>query len=250
MAEQTSSRTSGVEASEVENAHDFKIDGRTVRVLLALKSPRIVLLEGMLSADECDELIKDAEPTLARSTVVHSTSGSGVVDDVRTSDSADINFIDSPITDRLNRRIEALTGIPVEHGEKLQVLRYGRGGEYKPHHDFFDPEIPGDAVQLEGGGQRIATVIVYLNDVIAGGETAFPQVGLEITPKKGCALYFGYGTSATDVDYRSLHAGRPVLAGNKWIATKWLRDRAQRPYAKPASIDQTEPAIATEMSIS
>jgi len=237
------------ESAKVEDAHDFEVDGQRMRVLLALKSPRIVLLEGLLSADECDALIAGAEPTLDRSTVIDSTSGRGVVDPVRTSESADIDLIDSPIVGRLNRRIEALTGIPVENGEKLQILRYGKGGEYKPHHDFFDPAVPGDAVQLAHGGQRIATVIVYLNDVLAGGETSFPQVGLEITPRKGLAVYFGYGTTTTNVDYRSLHAGRPVLAGPKWITTKWLRDRAQvhTPAATPATT--SECAVDVELAL-
>jgi len=249
MSEQTNSPTTTDESAEVESAHDFEVDGQRIRILLALKSPRIVLLEGLLSAEECDALIEGAVPTLDRSTVIDSTSGLSVIDPVRTSESADINLIDSPIMGRLNRRIEALTGIPVENGEKLQILRYAKGGEYKPHHDFFDPDIPGDAAQLAHGGQRIATVIVYLNNVIAGGETSFPQVGLEITPRKGLAVYFGYGTTTTDVDYRSLHAGRPVLAGQKWITTKWLRDRAQVYTSAVTSTATSERAVDVGLNV-
>ena len=113
-------------------------------------------------------------------------------------------------------------------GEPLQLLRYPVGGEYVPHHDYFDPAFPGAASQLRQGGQRIATVIVYLHEPEEGGATWFPELELSVRPRRGSAIYFEYHNARDQLDARCLHAGMPVLRGHKWIATKWLR---QSPYA-------------------
>jgi len=75
------------------------------------------------------------------------------------------------------------------------------------------------------GGQRVATLVMYLNDVEAGGSTVFPSIGLDVLPRKGSAVYFAYTSDAGETDPRTLHGGSPVTAGEKWIATKWLRQR-------------------------
>jgi prolyl 4-hydroxylase len=82
------------------------------------------------------------------------------------------------------------------------------------------------------GGQRVATLVIYLNEVAGGGDTVFPRIGLAIKPRSGCGVYFEYCNAAGELDERCLHAGAPVSNGEKWIATKWLR---QRPYQQEAS---------------
>ncbi len=72
-------------------------------------------------------------------------------------------------------------------------------------------------------------LVVYLNDVIAGGEAFFPEIGLAVSPRRGNALYFEYSNSLAQLDYRSLHAGAPVTEGDKWIVTKWMRERRFTP---------------------
>jgi len=74
-------------------------------------------------------------------------------------------------------------------------------------------------------GQRVSTLVTYLNDVPAGGETSFPELGWAITPRLGHAAYFEYCDSRGVVDWRSVHAGNPVLEGEKWVASKWMRQR-------------------------
>jgi prolyl 4-hydroxylase len=105
----------------------------------------------------------------------------------------------------------------------LQILHYGLRGEYLPHHDYFDPVDPGTPVILKTGGQRVATLVMYLNTPEEGGATHFPELDLEVKARKGSAVYFEYMNKVGQIDSRSLHAGMPVLAGEKWIATKWLR---------------------------
>ena len=112
---------------------------------------------------------------------------------------------------------------PVENGEGLQILHYRKGGEYRPHFDYFPPEDPGSQAHLKRGGQRVSTMVIYLSAVEDGGGTNFPEIGLTGIPKKGSAVYFEYCNQDGAIDPLTLHAGMPVLAGEKWIATKWVR---------------------------
>ena len=76
---------------------------------------------------------------------------------------------------------------------------------------------------LQRGGQRVGTVVIYLNTPARGGGTTFPDAGLEVAAQRGNAVFFSY--DRPDPGTRSLHGGAPVIAGEKWIATKWLRER-------------------------
>lgn len=112
---------------------------------------------------------------------------------------------------------------PLENGEGIQILNYGTSGEYRPHFDYFPPQRAGSARPLTEGGQRVATLIMYLNDVEEGGQTIFPDIGLAVSPCKGNAVYFSYFNSLGQIDPLTLHGGAPVIQGEKWIATKWMR---------------------------
>jgi prolyl 4-hydroxylase len=124
---------------------------------------------------------------------------------------------------RIEARIARLVNWPEEKGEGLQVLHYRPGTEYKPHYDYFDPKEPGTPAILRRGGQRVGTLVMYLGEPDKGGGTIFPDVRLEIAPKRGNAVFFSYERPHPST--KTLHGGAPVLAGEKWIATKWLREQ-------------------------
>jgi prolyl 4-hydroxylase len=109
----------------------------------------------------------------------------------------------------------------VRNGEGIQVLHYAPGAGYKPHYDYFDPNGPGTPSILQHGGQRVGTVVMYLNEPEKGGGTTFPDVSFEVAPKRGNAVFFSY--ERPHPDSKTLHGGAPVIAGEKWIATKWMR---------------------------
>lgn len=163
-------------------------------------------------------------------TVNNPATGGSKVDDVRTSNGMFFQRGDSELLRRIESRIARLTGWPVENGEGIQVLQYGPGAEYRPHYDYFDPRDAGTPTLLQRGGQRVATLIMYLSEPVRGGGTVFPDVGLEVGARKGNAVFFSY--SVPHPDSRTLHGGSPVLEGEKWIATKWLRER-EFPARKP-----------------
>lgn len=224
----------GATSSEIIAAAGNAIEtsDRRVHMLFALNAPRVVLFDDLLSHDECDELVRQASVKLERSTVVNAQTGAYDVHPDRTSSGTHFQRGETDLVRRIERRISELVGSPVEHGEPIQVLHYTPGAEYKPHFDYFDPAHEGNDKMLAMGGQRMATLIMYLNDVPAGGSTVFPDLGLDVLPRKGNALYFAYATEDGQLDRRSLHGGSPVSAGEKWIATKWMR---QRPYTGPSA---------------
>ena len=201
----------------------LQADGREVRVVLSMRNPRVVVFAGFLSDEECDALRALAAPRLARSETVDNSTGGSEVNEARTSAGMFFTRGETPLIERIERRIAALVNWPVENGEGVQVLHYRPGAEYKPHYDYFDPDQPGSATILRRGGQRVGTLVMYLNTPEAGGATVFPDVRLEVAPVKGHAVFFSYDR-AHPVS-RSLHGGAPVLAGEKWVATKWMRER-------------------------
>ncbi len=202
------------------------VDGRDIRVLFTSLLPRIVLFGDVLSPEECDSLIELARPRMRRSTVVDPETGGSQLHEARTSSSTEFERGATPLLERIERRLAKLVDWPYEHGEGLQVLHYGPGQEYEPHYDWFDPAAPGAGALLERGGQRVATIVMYLNDPECGGGTSFPDAHLEIGAARGSALFFSYDRPHAAT--RTLHGGMPVVRGEKWVATKWLRERLHR----------------------
>jgi prolyl 4-hydroxylase len=159
---------------------------RRVHVLNMMVNPRIVVLGDLLSDQECDELIELAKPRLARSLTVATKTGGEEVNDDRTSSGMFFQRGEHEVVRRLEARLARLLNWPEENGEGLQILHYLPGAE-------------------------------------KGGGTTFPDVNLVVAPKRGNAVFFSYDRAHPVT--RTLHGGAPVLAGEKWIATKWLRER-------------------------
>lgn len=201
----------------------YDLGDRQVDVLLALRQPNIVLFGNLLSVNECDALVEMSRARLEPSRIVNSERGTFDLGEARTSEGTHFERAANPLIADLEARFERLLGVPGTRGEPLQVLHYSKGAEYRPHFDFFNPEKPGNQHSLARGGQRVGTLILYLNDVEAGGSTVFPRIALDVLPKKGCGLFFSYANTAGELDRNTLHGGSPVLAGEKWIATKWFR---------------------------
>jgi prolyl 4-hydroxylase len=195
---------------------------RRVQVLVAMKQPRVIVFGGLLSDDECDTMLAAARPRMARSETVQMDTGGSEVNAARTSRGMFFERGENEVCRRVEQRIAHLLSWPVINGEGLQVLHYLPGAEYQPHHDYFDPAKSGTAAITARGGQRVATIVMYLNSPDKGGGTTFPDVGLEVGPVKGNAVFFSYDKPHPST--KTLHGGAPVIAGEKWVATKWLRE--------------------------
>lgn len=199
--------------------------------------PRAFVYHNFLSKDECEYLINLAKPNMQKSTVVDSATGKSKDSRVRTSSGTFLGRGRDKIVRDIEKRLADFTFLPMEHGEGLQVLHYEVGQKYEPHYDYFLDEF-----NTKNGGQRIATVLMYLSDVEEGGETVFPAAkgnissvpwwnelsecgkgGLSVKPKMGDALLFWSMKPDGTLDPSSLHGGCHVIKGNKWSSTKWIR---------------------------
>lgn len=219
--------SSRVPEPDVDDAPLY-LDGgdRQVAVLSVMASPRVIVFGGLLSDEECDALIEAAKPRLSRSLTVATKTGGEEVNADRTSQGMFFQRGESALVQRIEARIARLVNWPEINGEGMQVLHYVPGTEYKPHYDYFDPDEPGTPTILQRGGQRVGTLVMYLNEPGQGGGTTFPDAGFEVAPQRGHAVFFSYDRPHPST--RTLHGGAPVLAGEKWVATKWLRQREFR----------------------
>ncbi|KAF0038462.1 hypothetical protein F2P81_008946 [Scophthalmus maximus] len=189
-------------------------------------SPHIVRYLDVLSHEEIEKIKELAKPRLARATVRDPKTGILTTANYRVSKSAWLEGEDDPVVDRVNLRIQDITGLTVDTAELLQVANYGVGGQYEPHYDFSRKDEP-DAFKRLGTGNRVATFLNYMSDVEAGGATVFPDFGAAIRPRKGTAVFWYNLFKSGEGDYRTRHAACPVLVGSKWVSNKWIHERGQ-----------------------
>ena len=198
---------------------------REVVVHMRTEDPVVASLGNVLDADECRTLIALARPRLNPSTLVDPMTGRDVVSDQRTSWGMFFRLAEDDFIARLDRRLSRLMNLPLENGEGLQVLHYPTGAGSEPHLDYLQPGNAANRESIARSGQRVSTLVTYLDDVPAGGQTVFPALGWATSPLRGNAVYFEYADDHGTVDARSLHASAPVTQGEKWVVTKWMRQR-------------------------
>ena len=186
-------------------------------------TPEARVFRRLFTPKECRFLIEAAEPAFHRAPVGHVRSGGRLmVNQVRTCDVAAFPWVaETPVIHALNRRIAKAADTPVQNGEPLQILRYRPGQEFKPHRDCTE----------DRDNQRILTMLVYLNDGYTGGETLFLKSGLKVRGETGDGLLFRNAAPDGTPDMDSLHAGLPVLSGEKLIASRWIRQKPFGPLA-------------------
>ncbi|QOS89462.1 2OG-Fe(II) oxygenase [Peribacillus sp. JNUCC41] len=191
----------------------IKTEDREINVIARLDEPLIVILGNVLSDEECDGLIELSKDRMNRSKI----GSKHEVNEIRTSSSMFFQENEYDIITKIEKRISTIMNIPIEHGDGIQVLKYTPGQEYKAHFDFFT------SPSISAKNNRISTIIMYLNNVEHGGETFFPKLNFSVSPQKGMAVYFEYFYNDQNLNELTLHGGAPVITGEKWVATQWMR---------------------------
>lgn len=203
--------------------------------------PRIYLFPRFLSGEECDHIMGIARNRMARSQLFFKPGDNPTeFTDTRTSDGTFLSYDmdETGILGEIERRIAAATHTPVENGEPFNVLRYKLTQHYDSHLDAWDPKFYG-----QQPSQRLATMITYLTDVEDGGHTVFKKEGqgnetravhdmhtcddgsFKVKPRKGDAVLFYNLYPDGTLDQQAMHGGCPVISGEKWAMTKWIRDK-------------------------
>jgi len=190
-------------------------------------SPHIAVSRGFLSPGVCAWLIGRARGRAGPAKVFDPETGGGRVDFVRSNSAFQFNAIEADVLIALVRaRIAAALGADTARLEPSQVLHYRVGQTFAPHVDFLDEAQPGLAKDVAARGQRSDTVLIYLNDDYEGGETHFLDLDLRFKGRPGDVLWFRNLGAAGRPDRRTTHAGLPPTAGEKWLFSQWVRDRA------------------------
>ncbi|MBA0843070.1 hypothetical protein Goarm_000288 [Gossypium armourianum] len=201
--------------------------------------PRAYYFPNFATSEQCEHVIEMAKVNLKPSGLAlregeteESTKGTRTSSGTFISASED----ETGTLDLIEKKIAKVTSIPQSHGEAFNILRYEIGQKYDSHYDAFNPSEYGPQ-----SSQRVASFLLYLSDVEEGGETMFPFendmrvkgydyrqcVGLKIKPRKGDGLLFYSLFLNGTIDPTSLHGSCPVIKGEKWVATKWIRDQDQ-----------------------
>ncbi|MGZ3274907.1 MAG: 2OG-Fe(II) oxygenase [Caulobacteraceae bacterium] len=221
----------GIDWKKLRRAIDIAAWRSPPAPLTLSEDPPIHAAPGLLSPELCDALIARARPFLTPAKIYNELKGGRTVEDIRRHSSAQFQATDTDLVMlAVCERLCALAGLPAVQAETCQVLHYTVGEYFGPHSDFFEPGFEGHAAMLKDYGQRVVTVLVYLNDDLEGGETDFPKLGLRHRGGKGDALMFRNVDAEGRPDRRTLHAGLPPTRGEKWLLSLWIRDRAPPGY--------------------
>ena len=181
-------------------------------------------VDDFLNEDECNHIIHLIQKEHRPSTVVDK-GASKRQDYYRTSSSCDLCHMNDRQINDLEQRMGEYVGLRHDFSEGMQGQYYKYKQEFKRHTDYFDPGTEDYTSECTIQGQRTWTFMLYLNDVEEGGETTFTRIDKIIHPKRGMGVIWMNGTQTGEPNPDTEHQGNPVKRGEKYIITKWFRER-------------------------
>jgi prolyl 4-hydroxylase len=185
-------------------------------------SPKVAMfiVKNFLEPELCQLLMMQIDAKRRPSTIADANGDYAF----RTSETCDLDPRDALVTE-LKRRMIALTGLDPEHGEPMQGQRYDIGQEFKAHTDYFDPQGQDFARYCTVSGQRTWTVMLYLNEVEAGGATRFKAIDKIVQPETGKLLAWNNLRPNGTPNPSTIHHAMKVRSGTKYVITQWFRER-------------------------
>ncbi|KAK9165928.1 hypothetical protein Scep_001119 [Stephania cephalantha] len=225
------------EFQAVSNGETGESSATSISSQILSWKPLAIYFPGFASPKQCEKIIEMTKENLEPSTLaLRSGETTENTKGIRTSSGTFISSSDDQTgtLGLIEQKIAKVTSIPASHGEAFNVLRYEIGQRYMSHYDAFHATEYGPQKS-----QRVASFLLYLSDVEEGGETMFPYenglnmddtydpkkcVGLKVKPRQGDGLLFYSLYPNGTIDPLSLHGSCPVIKGEKWVATKWIRD--------------------------
>jgi prolyl 4-hydroxylase len=182
-----------------------------------------VIYPNFITEEEANYILEMAEYNYTDSTVIGSKA-----DNIRKSQTYWLSKEDE-VAKKIMNRVCKIDGNNINQCEDIQVVKYDPNGYYKEHHDSCCDDTDDCADFSEGGGQRISTMVIYLNDDFEGGATRFPNLDKDFKPKKYSGiLFYPMNKNGDKCHENSLHAGMPITSGQKYIANVWIREKKFR----------------------
>lgn len=199
---------------DIQGVHAQRLDSPYIRLFTVVN---------FLSERDCKTIVQAIDQQVVPSPVVGQQ-----LSPTRTSETSYLTFSDPTLSATLDQRISGLLGVDATLSEPIQGQRYQQGQFYGAHYDWFDPNDLKGQAEIQTGGQRTWTFMIYLNDVAKGGETRFDKLGLQFQPSAGLALCWRNLLATGEPNQNALHSALPVLQGTKYIITKWFREKPGR----------------------
>jgi prolyl 4-hydroxylase len=187
-------------------------------------------ITNVLTKSDCDTLINWAEPRLEKSKVI-GDDASRYESTVRTNSEVLINHHNTKnnnikkITGYIKEKISQITKLPIKNQEGITILNYQIGQFYKLHADWFNRDTKMFKEEILDGGQRLYSILIYLNNVEEGGETEYPKLGLKIKPEKGKLIIHKNSEEGKDFP-EVVHSALPPISGEKWVIVTWVRENS------------------------
>ncbi|WP_421787104.1 prolyl hydroxylase family protein [Hyphobacterium sp.] len=173
-----------------------------------------------------DHVLTSGLKALQPSTIVDETTGQRTRDPHRQSLSMTFApHLQDLVHVAVERLMARMADCPASHTERLNLLFYRPGEQYRPHVDYFAPDDGGGAREIERAGQRVATSLICLHAATGGGATRFVRFATDWNGASGDGLSFRNVRPNGDIEPLSLHQGEKVTNGWKALASLWIRDR-------------------------
>lgn len=184
-----------------------------------------VEFKDICTEEVCNKFIQLAEQSLTPATTFFDDDPS----DLRIAEVSYMYSNRDPLISEYLEIVSKLTNAPISHIEPPQLVKYSPGGLYVEHYDFIEEKYkttdPDSWNQfISKGGQRVLSVILYLNDNFEGGTTNFPLSGIDIKPKQGKLVIWKNVDESNNLDYSTKHSSTPIIKGTKYILVTWIRE--------------------------
>jgi len=190
------------------------------------QDPLIRSFPSLVAPEVCRWIIDRARGRLTRALVYDAVSRQTTTHSTRSNSAAVFNLLETDMVCVLAQTLMAASvGLPFRNLEAMTVLHYAVGEQISEHFDFVDPNVPNYEQQVRERGQRVVTFLIYLNDDYAGGETEFPRLGVSHRGRGGEGMFFVNAFASGAPDVRTLHAGRPITRGEKWIVSQFIKNQ-------------------------
>lgn len=192
---------------------------------LLSESPRILVVDDVASAEECEHMIGLAAGKLTPAQVLTSDGEQKQNMLRRTADIAWVYTDQTPVVKQLVARVAEIAELPAKTCERIQVVHYEAGGQHSQHIDAYEYGVDDQSLRI--AGQRLKTGLLYLAAPNKGGATSFPKAKAKVKAKPGrLALFDLVIPGTTEPDFDAMHAGTPVWSGEKWACNFWFCERA------------------------
>lgn len=267
MANRARDAMRGTHPTALEGRCNINLDGFDGRVQWLHVDPPVMMVDDFLTDVECDAVLELANvsppPGVGRVIKIESRlsdSNKMRASASRSSTTWYVRYAAAAVAPLLNGLLELLPKVALEQLEEVQLVRYaGEGQGFGWHEDALGV----DAATPEAGGQRVATLLVYLDECVNGRTLFHDLMGVDnkrlaVSPKRGRALLFfpaATGTTTlgdaaslmddsrktfgdayfddTRADHRTSHAGEPPsgdgIKGQKHIAQLWIHSSEHTP---------------------